>query len=287
MNCWRTLLRQKFPELWGHGIKNAHLYIIVMAGWLVSAHLAIAADCAGLLSARFSDAQIMKAERRVDGAFSAKNFDGAIIRFGDLPAFCRIVGVIRPTQDSKIGFEVWLPDQWNGRYLQVGNSGFAGSIIYTALMQGLRNGYAVANTDDGHSGPSTDAIWALNHSDKVIDYGYRAVHLANVTAKSVIKRYYGHALNQAYFNGCSDGGREGLMEAQRYPDDFDGWVVGAPANNFTGAMLNLLNNAQIVGALIEPLTGSQLESLSKATIAQCDGVDGVVDGVIDESAHAF
>jgi hypothetical protein len=133
--------------------------------------------------------------------------------------------------------------------------------------------------NDGHIG--SDAKWALGHPEKLIDYGYRAVHLTSGVAKQIVTTYYTRPLSHTYFSGCSDGGRESLMEAQRYPGDFDGWVVGAPGNDFTGVMTYLLNLAQIGASIAEPLTSSQLAALSKAALAHCDAADGIADGVIE------
>ena len=238
------------------------------------------ADCASLMKAAFPDTDIRQVQSVASGAFAPSDQSGAPVAvFRELPAFCRVVGVIRPTSDSEIGFELWLPDVWNGRYLQTGNGGFAGLINYGGLVPGLRNEFAVASTDDGHTG--SGAAWALGHPEKVIDYGYRAVHLTSVVAKQITTAYYGRALSHTYFSGCSGGGRESLMEAQRYPDDFDGWVVGAPGNDFTGVMTHLLNLALTAASMTEPLTGGQLQALSRAALAQCDAADGIVDGVIE------
>ena len=186
---------------------------------------------------------------------------------------------IRPTADSQIGFELWLPDHWNGRYLQTGNGGFAGGINYGGMISPLGNGFAVGSTDDGHTGPG--AAWALGHPEKVIDYGYRAVHLTSVISKQIVRAYYSRLASNTYFSGCSDGGRESLMEAQRYPDDFDGYLVGAPANDFTGVMTYLLNLAQIAFSMNVSLVPAQLEALQKAALARCDADDGITDGVIE------
>jgi feruloyl esterase len=231
---------------------------------------------------KYPDIEVTTAAQVARGSFAPKDESGAPAAiFSDLPAFCRVVGVIRPTPDSEIGFELWLPElnRWNGRYFQVGNGGFAGLINYGGLVPGLRDGFAVASTDDGHNG--SDAKWALGHPEKVIDFGHRAVHLTSTVAKQIISNYYSRPLSHSYFSGCSDGGRESLMEAQRYPNDFDGWVVGAPANDWTGVMTYFLNLAQIGASITEPLTPSQLGALNKAALAQCDAADGIADGVID------
>ena len=253
---------------------------VLTAGSLLPGERAFA-GCGALKPAKIDGAEITMVEPIAHGGFRAPAHSGvpaALLR--ELPAFCRVVGTIRPTADSQIGFELWLPDRWNGRYLQTGNGGFAGVIDYDGLAPALRNGFAVGSTDDGHTGQ--DAAWALGHREKIVDYGYRAVHLTAVTAEEIVTRYYGHRYSDAYFSGCSDGGRESLMEAQRYPDDFDGWLVGAPANDFTGVMTYLLHLAQVAAANPDPLMPSQIMALSKAALARCDSLDGTVDGVIDD-----
>jgi hypothetical protein len=189
-----------------------------------------------------------------------------------------------PTSDSSIGIEVWLPADWNGKYLQSGNGGFAGNVPYSSLANGIQRGYAAAGTDDGHSDPvNTDASWALGHPQKVIDYGYRALKETTDNAKAVIKAFAGDAPQFSYFAGCSDGGREALMESQRYPDDFDGIVVGDPANNTVALLTQFIWNmqAQLVssGSYIPP---AKLPTITNAALAACDGLDGVLDGVINK-----
>jgi feruloyl esterase len=239
-----------------------------------------AAECAGLLAEKFSDIEIAASERVTGGSLAVTNNLGGPTTLHGLPAFCRVTGVLRSTADSRIGFELWLPDGWNGRYLQVGNGGFAGVIWYPSMVQWMDKGFAVANTDSGHAG--VGAQWALGHPEKLIDYGHRAVHLTSHAAKTIVGAYYDRASFRSYFSGCSNGGRESLMEAQRYPDDFDGWIVGAPANDFTNFMTHILKGSQVASAMREPLSSPQLEALSQAAVAQCDAADGVKDGVIDE-----
>ena len=141
--------------------------------------------------------------------------------------FCRVQGVIKPSNDSNIGFEVWLPPSgaWNGKYGAIGNGGFAGSLILPSMAWRLEEGYAVSGTDTGHSGTSLDADWALGHPEKIADFGWRGIHETAAASKAVIDAYYGKAASRSYFAGCSDGGREALMSAQRFPKDFDGIVA--------------------------------------------------------------
>ncbi len=197
--------------------------------------------------------------------------------------FCRVKITSRPTPDSDIRIELWIPSGggWNGRYLQVGNGGFAGRVPYRSLMAGLRKGYAVAGTDDGHEAAkdddSTDATWALHHPEKVVDFGWRALKETTDLSKTVLAAYAAPP-KFSYFNGCSDGGREALMEAQRYPGDFDGVVAGDPANDWT--------HLQVAGALGQQalfrspaafLPRSKLAVLTAAALKACGDETGVIE----------
>ena len=157
---------------------------------------------------------------------SAEIFNG----YDRLPAFCRLQATIAPSSDSRIQVEVWLPiTGWNGKYLGVGNGGYAGSIAYPRLGEALNTGYASASTDTGHEGKSTDTGWAKGHPEKQTDFDYRAIHEMTLMAKAAIESFYGKAPTRSYFASCSNGGRQGLMEAERYPADYDGVMSGAPA----------------------------------------------------------
>ena len=203
-----------------------------------------------------------------------------------LPAFCRVVGVSRPTSDSNINFEVWLPsDSWNGKFMASGEGGFAGTLNYTrrgldgGLDEWLRRGYATASTDTGHL--STDDSWAIGHPERVIDYAYRSKHLVTVAAKGLIATYYGRAASHAYFNSCSNGGRQGLMEVQRYPDDYDGVIVGAPWNFQSHSNAGFVWDAQTLSASGTAIPASRLPAIRAAAVAACDATDGLVDGLIE------
>jgi len=153
--------------------------------------------------------------------------------FNTLPAFCRVLAVARPSSDSEISIEVWLPATgWNQRYLGVGNGSFGGSINYYRLGESLRSGYATSSTDTGHRGRPSESAWAKNHPEKQADFDYRAVHETAQTAKALIQAFYNSAPTRSYFSSCSNGGRQGLMEAERYPVDYDGIMAGAPATHF-------------------------------------------------------
>jgi hypothetical protein len=199
----------------------------------------------------------------------------------DLPAFCRVVGVIRPSTDSHIEFEVWLPTTgWNGKFQGIGNGGFAGAISYDMLAHAVRRGYAAASTDTGHKGGVTDARWALGHPERIVDFGHRAIHEMTVKAKAVAAAFYGDPPRRAYFASCSNGGRQGLMEAQRYPEDYDGIVAGAPAAAWTRFMLNFTWNAQALSDPAAHIPPSRIPTIGKAVVAACDARDRVADGVL-------
>jgi feruloyl esterase len=199
-----------------------------------------------------------------------------------LPEHCRLKGAIHPTPDSDIKFEVWMPvSNWNGKLHGAGNGGFAGSINYHGgLVEAVQRGYAGVSTDTGHTAGGEDASWAIGHPQKLVDFAHRAIHLMTVNAKAIVKAYYGDAPRHSYFSSCSNGGRQALMLAQRYPDDYDGIVAGAPANDWTGVMLDFVWNIQAVmkpGAFVP---ADRAPAIQAAVISQCDTLDGVADGVI-------
>lgn len=194
----------------------AALATLLTAQSLVLLH---AADCAALQRLTLQNTTITVAELVTSGTLALPG----VAPLERLPAFCRIAGAVRPTGDSAIHFEVWLPSQeWNGRLLGAGNGGFAGSIGVRQMAGNLMRGFAVSGSDAGHRAEAGDASWAYGHAEKVKDFGWRAVHLTAEIAKQIVEAYYGKAASKAYFDGCSDGGREALMEAQRFPEDYDG-----------------------------------------------------------------
>jgi hypothetical protein len=234
-------------------------------------------NCEDLSKISLANAKITSSVAVAAGAFNAPP-----LRTLQLPAFCRVAGIATPTSDSEIKFEVWLPLLgWNGKFEQVGNGGFAGAIPFGNMAAPLLRGYATAGTDDGHEGSSTDASWAAGHPEKMIDYGYRAVHETSVQAKVLVKAFYGRAPGHSYFVGCSDGGREALDEAEKYPKDFIGIISGAPANYLTRLLVGSVWVQQATGndpaSAIPP---TKLPVLQEAAVAQCDTLDGVKDGII-------
>jgi feruloyl esterase len=203
------------------------------------------------------------------------------------PEFCRVGGVIAPSSDSEIHFEVWLPASgWNGRFRGTGNGGFAGSINYSEMAAALRDGYATASTDTGHRADGIDADWALGHPEKITDFGYRAIHEMTVKAKAVIQSFYGEAPKHSFFSSCSNGGRQALMEAQRFPEDYDGILAGAPANywthllvaNFYAAAKPMLDNSASY------ISKDKIPAIAKAVLAACDAADGLKDGIVSDPA---
>jgi len=239
-----------------------------------------AATCEGLAELNLPNTTITAAQSVAPGAFAPPA--GAPAPYKELPAFCRVAGVIKPTNDSEIKFEVWMPGaNWNGKFQGVGNGGFAGSISYTDMAGALARGYATASTDTGHSGG--DASWALGHPEKIVDYGHRAIHEMTEKAKLVIKAFYGDGPKRSYFASCSNGGRQALMEAQRYPNDYDGVIAGAPANAFSQILTGFAWNMQLL--LNDPasyIPAKKLKAIETAALAACDARDGVTDGVLDD-----
>ena len=243
-------------------------------------------SCAAVAKLTLPDTQITKAERVEAGAFSPPNArretPAEIEIYQHLPAFCRVVATLTPSKDSDIKIEVWLPvSGWNGKFRGQGNGGFAGEIDYDHLAYSVAQGYASGGTDTGHSAGGIDASWALNHPEKVIDFGNRAMHEMTVKSKSIVEAFYGSAPKHSYLAACSDGGREALMEAQRFPADYDGILAGAPANNWTHLLTNAVVNAQALTATpASYIPPSKIPAISAAVLASCDKTDGVADGIV-------
>ena len=265
--------------------------VALLAGAFISAapaqatppQAAPALDCEKLAGMRLPDTTITAAETVKGGSFTPP---GSTNPIANLPAFCRVAGAIKPAKDSNILFEVWLPlEQWNGKLAGVGNGGWAGTISFGALATQIRRGYAAASTNTGHVAVSGEdmARFAFEHPEQLIDFAYRSHHELATKAKAIAQQFYAKAPERAYFVGCSSGGYEGLMEAQRFPADYDGIVAGAPANNWTRLMAGDLD--AVLAVVKDPATNlppPALEVLNRATIAACDGIDGVVDGVLDD-----
>ena len=214
------------------------------------------------------------------GTFVPPGGGAAAKAASSLPAFCRVSLTLTPSADSDIKSEVWLPmTGWNGKFLEVGNGAWGGSIQYGPLGDGLRRGYAVASTDTGHTG--ADASFAMGHHEKLIDFGYRSVHETALHSKSAITSFYGAAPRLSYFDGCSGGGRMSFMEAQRFPTDFDGIIAGAPGYNRTDVAFQTIGMIQATHATKESfIPPAKYAVVHKAALDACDANDGLVDGLI-------
>jgi feruloyl esterase len=198
---------------------------------------------------------------------------------GRLPAHCLVNGKVA-TPGNEVNFRLGLPQSWNGKFFFQGVGGFAGSL--GRLDAGLERGYASATTDTGHQGGGTDGAWALNNRPKELDYGHRGTHAAAVAGKQLTTAFFGKAARYAYFSGCSNGGRQALMEAQRYPEDFDGIVAGDPSFGALGYVRRALNYQFMLASPERVLPPEKLEVVSKAVVAACDLRDGLADGLIGD-----
>ncbi len=258
---------------------------LMLALFVTIAAPAFAASCESLSSLKLPDTTITYAQSVAAGAFSpSPNQGGAPAFFKDLPGFCRVTAVLKPSTDSDIKIEIWMPASgWNGKYEGVGNGGFAGSIVYLGLASAVARGYATAGTDTGHTGSATDSSWALGHPEKVVDFGYRAIHDMTTKAKAIIQAFYGNAPKHSYFASCSNGGREALMEAQRFPEDYDGILAGAPANFWTNMLVSGIWDLQALqGDPKSYIPASKVPAIHSAVLAACDAQDGVKDGIIND-----
>ncbi|MBZ5507502.1 MAG: tannase/feruloyl esterase family alpha/beta hydrolase [Acidobacteriia bacterium] len=245
---------------------------------------AFAATCESLATLQLADTTITSAQQVAAGAFVPPGAGAPPASVKNLPAFCRVMATIKPASDSDIKVEVWLPlAGWNGKYRGHGNGGFAGQILYPSMAVAIAEGYATASTDTGHSGSPIEASWALGHPDKIVDFGWRAVHEMTVKAKAIIQAFYGEPAKQSYFSGCSNGGRQALMEAQRFPQDYDGIIAGAPANYWTKVFAAFIWNMQATQATPESYIGvKKIPAIGAAVAAACDMNDGVKDGVLND-----
>ena len=238
-----------------------------------------AATCESLNGLALKGGSVTLAQTVAAGQFAPAQ--GNANAFKTLPAFCRVAATLKPTADSDIKIEVWLPIAgWNNSLQSVGNGAWAGSIAYPAMATALAAGFATASTDTGHVGGAGDFM--IGHPEKLVDFGYRAVHEMTVAAKATIAGYYGKAPSKSYWNGCSTGGRQALMEAQKYPEDYDGILAGAPAiyashlqamQVWAWTMSHPQGNATLPAA--------KLPAIHKAALEACDAADGVKDGVIE------
>lgn len=264
--------------------------MLIVFGCLV-AQSAAAATCESLTALSLPNSTITGAQSVAAGALTSPGA-APIVMYGNvpstnLPAFCYVTGVAKPTSDSNIKFEVWLPvSGWNGNFNGNGNADFQGSLTFPreGMAVGLQRGYAVAGTDTGHDYSATPGgSFALGHPERIVDWGHRAAHLTAVNAKAIIQAYYGRPPRHSYWTGCSDGGREGLMEAQRYPEDYDAIEAVAPVNFWTHLYATRVRDIQATtNNPASYIPSSKLPMITAAAVAACDALDGVKDGMIDD-----
>src|SRR3569623_1181878 len=254
-----------------------------IAGTTASAASAQAApmDCAGLKQLKLPHVEILIATP-VSGTFREDmQVERAARTFTGLKSFCRVRGISRPVAGSAIGFEVWLPtEQWSGRLHMIGNGAYVSNISYKQMIARLDDDDVAVATDTGHTG--TDLRFGWKHRERIVDFGHRAVHESVVAAEAITRAFYGRAARWSYFSGCSTGGYQGLASAQRYPKDFDGIIAGAPGNNRTSLTLaflwNYLANHRRGDDTTAILSAPDLLLITRAVVADCDGLDGEKDG---------
>jgi feruloyl esterase len=250
--------------------------LLASAGACVSA---LASPCESLVTLKLGGATITTAES-VAGSFTPPS-ESTPLR--GLPRFCRVAAVLEPSSDSHIEFELWMPSSgWKGKFYGAGSGAYSGSIHYQDLAVAVRHGYAAASTDTGHKAPELEGSWALGHPEKVIDFGYRAIHETAETSKALIRAFYSRGPERSYFYGCSGGGRQALMEAQRYPADYDGIIAGAPGYSVTRMTSLILWTAHVTHATPESsISPAKLPAIEAAALAACDAADGLRDGLIE------
>jgi feruloyl esterase len=265
-------------------MKRLAAVTFMLAGAVAYPTSARAASCESLASLALPGTTITMAQPVAAGAFTPPGGRaGRASAPSDLPAFCRVAATLKPSNDSDIKIEVWLPaENWNGKFQAVGNGAWTGTIGYAAMTDALRRGYATSSTDTGHVGGS--ASFALGHPEKAIDFAYRSEHEMTAKAKAIINAFYGSAPKYSYWNGCSAGGRQAMKEAQMFPTDFDGIIAGSPGLDWSGRSAQAVRIAKILENETARLTPTHLQALHNAVVAACDANDGLKDGLISNPA---
>ena len=249
---------------------------LLAATCLVATQPAFAVECADLNRLSSDTVVITAAENRSHAMLEQRVGPGLA-----LAPHCRVAATLKPRPTSEIEMEVWLPEDWNGKFLALGNGGWAGSISFPAMATGLAAGYAVASNDTGHRGGS--AAFAVGNREKVVDFAWRAMHEMTVISKAVIETYYQRAPRLSYFQGCSTGGRQGMKEAQMFPADFDAIIAGAPVNN--QLTLNATQFDSMVRFIRDPdlaLAPDKVALVHNAVLATCEINDGIEDGFLND-----
>lgn len=270
-------------------MKSVALAVLFIAGLFVSPAYAAPQSCEQLARLALPHASITSAQTIAAGAFTPPAnatpwLVGDPAVYKRLPAFCRVSAVSKPSADSEIKIEVWMPASgWNGKFRGQGNGGFAGEIDWRTLVLAIEQGYASAATDTGHAANAGDATWAHGHPEKIADFGYRAIHEMTAVGKATTKAFYGDTPKYTYFAACSNGGRQALMEAQRFPDDYDGILAGAPANYWTHLLTGTLWAAQATTLDANSyIPSSKIPAIAQAVVAACDANDGLKDGILND-----
>jgi feruloyl esterase len=226
---------------------------------------------------------VRSVERVPAGGFTPP---GASAPFATLPPFCRVRAVVATSDDSRVEFEVWSPEGWNGKLVSTGNGGYSNVPNYRDMAHALGQGYATVGGDTGHQTPTPDdLLWGAGHTERIVDWGTRSIHATLGPARRLVERAQGRAPRRAYFYGCSTGGHQAFAEMQRYPDDFDGVVAGAPAHNRVRLTASFLwqfqaNHRRADQSLILP--AAKLPTITRAVLAACDAADGAADGVLED-----
>ena len=285
----KTIIAKTIHKITTHDVDKMLSRHIVTAVLSLSPFLFInsawSANCQDLSNLTLSDAEVTQAEVITEGNFSEPTNNGSTKNnqaYQHLPEFCRVALTLTPSSDSDIKMELWIPTQtWNGKYMGVGNGAFTGNIRYKALIDPLSRGYAVSSTDTGHIGNT--ASFALGHPEKLIDFGWRAVHEMAIVSKQVVAALKDQRPNYAYWSGCSAGGRQAMVEAQKFPTDFDGIIAGAPGLDWTGrAAASLRVASHLNKNPTARLTQQQRELVHEAAIEACDSDDGLRDSLISK-----
>jgi feruloyl esterase len=271
------------------------IMVLAAIGSLAAGMSAWAAEtsCENLTTLSLPNTTVTSATIVAKGAFTAPRAGGPAAAgraggpgagqaalYAAMPAICRVMATVRPVPDSEIKVEVWLPAEgWNGRLEALGNGGFSSSIMYGNLAQAVAKGYAATGTNTGFDG--NDSSFSIGHPEKIKDWGNRAVHEMTVAAKAIIAANYGSGPKYSYWNSCSTGGRQGWVAAEYYPNDFDGLAIGDPANPMTRLQANsIYMNLALNNDPASFITSEKWAMIHKAVMSQCDAVDGLKDGLI-------
>lgn len=259
---------------------------MIIGALLLGAAVAHGGDCERLRNLRLENVEIVSARAVAAGPNDARGAGGQPPEALTLPAHCRVAGILRPTPKSHIRFELWMPEvNWNGRFEGVGNGNYAGMLSIEALPHGVLRGSAIATTDTGHESTPADpqaSVWA-RQPEKLVDFGHRAIHEMTRASKQLVHQFYGRPASHSYFVSCSNGGRQGLMSAQRYPTDYDGIVAGAPVRSWTRLNTTFMSHhRRFVAQPRARLSESQVALLQRAVLDACDAADGIVDGIVDD-----